>query len=181
MIRGSKIILRTVRENELDNVYQMVCDINEKGPFWHLKIPSYREFKNEFETNGLWGNNEGRMLICTHEGLIIGEILFFQGLDYQSGHEIGYELFKREYEGKGYMTEAINLFCGYMFSCKPINRLQINVMKGNTASRRVAEKVGFVYEGTMRKATWHHSTWHDLELFSILREEASHLLNFYVV
>lgn len=171
MIKGKKVVLRTIMEKDLELVYQLICDINSKGPYWHLIIPSDRDFKREFERTGHWGANEGRMLIMDYEEHYLGELLYFKGLDYQSGFEVGYELFHPSYGGKGYMSEALQLFCAYMFACYPINRLQVNVMKGNLGSRRVAEHCGFTYEGTMREATFHNGKYHDLELFSILRDE----------
>ena len=175
MNKGKKVLLRTIQKKELDIVYRLICDINHKGPYWHLVIPSEREFIREYENNGFWGRDEGRMLIMDHEENYLGELLFFKGLDYQAGYEIGYELFHPSYGGKGYMSEALMLFCSYLFACYPINRLQVNVMKENFGSRKVAERCGFTYEGTMRKATFHNGSYHDLDLFSILREECPSL------
>ncbi|MBP7176714.1 MAG: GNAT family N-acetyltransferase [Thermoclostridium sp.] len=175
MIKGEKILLRTFQRKDLESVYRLICDINNKGPYWHLSIPSEAEFVDEFNKTGLWGKDEGRMLIMNHDEQYLGELLFFRGLEYQSGYEIGYELFHPSHGGKGYMSEALQLFCAYMFAIHPINRLQVNVMRDNTGSRRVAEHCGFVYEGTMRKATFHNGKYHDLELFSILREECPSL------
>jgi len=176
MIRGKKVLLRTIREYELDVVYDLICDINNKGPYWHLVIPSERDFKNEFYKTGLWGPDEGRMLIMDQNNeSYLGELLYFKGLDYQAGYEVGYELFHPSYSGKGYMTEALQLFCAYLFACYPINRIQVNCMKDNIGSRRVAEHCGFKHEGTMRRATFHNGRYHDLDLFSILREECPSL------
>jgi len=69
------------------------------------------------------------------------------------------------------MSEALLLFCAYMFSIRPINRIQVNMMEGNIASERVAIKCGFTYEGTMRKATFNQGEYHNLKLYSLLREE----------
>ena len=171
MITGKNIILRTVHPDELDSLYERIHDINEKGPFWHLTIQSAAEFTKEYNQNGFWSMAEGRMLILTKEGLMIGELLYFKGLDYQSGYEVGYELFNKEYSGTGYMSEALLLFCAYMFSVRPINRIQVNVMEGNTGSSKVVEKCGFAYEGTMRQATFHRGEYHNLKLYSLLREE----------
>jgi len=172
MIKGKKVLLRTIRERELDIVYDLICDINNKGRYWHLIIPSERDFKNEYYRTGLWSANEGRMLIMDlDDENYLGELLYFKGLDYQSGYEIGYELFHPSYSGKGYMSEALMLFCAYLFACYPINRVQVNCMKDNIGSRKVAEHCGFTYEGTMRRATFHNGKYHDLDLFSLLREE----------
>lgn len=176
MIKGRKVLLRTIRENELDTVYDLICDINNKGPYWHLIIPSERDFKKEFYKTGFWSQNEGRILIMDYNNEnYLGELLYFKGLDYQSGFEVGYELFHPSYSGKGYMSEALLLFCAYLFACYPINRIQVNCMKDNTGSRKVAERCGFTYEGTMRKATFHNGRYHDLDLFSLLREECPSL------
>ncbi len=171
MISGKNIILRTIKPNELDDIYKRITHINSKGPYWHLAIQSSGEFVKEFHQTGFWSLEEGRMLILTKEERIIGELLYFKGLDYQSGYEVGYELFSPEFSGKGYMSEALLLFCAYMFSIRPINRIQVNVMEGNLASQKVAEKCGFTYEGTMRRATFHQGEYHNLKLFSLLREE----------
>lgn len=175
MITGKKVILRTVAPEEVDYLYGLITDINKKGPFWHLQIPPLNKFREEYRKDGFWSLEEGRMLILSHEGDYVGEILYFKGLDYQSGYEVGYELFDMAYAGKGYMTEALMLFCAYMFAIRPINRLQVNVMSQNIPSSRVAEKCGFTYEGTMRQATFHNGVYHDLKLYSLLREECPSL------
>lgn len=175
MITGKSIILRTVTPHELDELYRLVSQVNKKGPYWHLTFESRGEFAKEFNETSFWSNEEGRMLILTKSEEIIGEILYFKGLDYQAGYEVGYELFDSEYSGRGYMSEALLLFCAYMFYARPINRIQVNVMEGNLASRRVVEKCGFTYEGTMRRATFHGGQYHNLRLYSLLREECPSL------
>ncbi len=175
MIYGKNVVLRTVYPHEVDHVYELVTYINAKGRFWHLSFPSSSEFTREFNRSGFWSTDEGRMLILSHQGDYIGEILYFKGLDYQSGYEVGYELFDERFQGHGYMSEALLLFCAYMFSIRPINRIQVNTMEGNIASARVAEKCGFTYEGTMRKATFNQGEYHNLKLYSLLREECPSL------
>lgn len=171
MITGKNVILRTISPEEVDYVYGLITNINKKGPFWHLHIPPLNQFRKEYREHGFWSREEGRMLILSLEGDYVGEILYFKGLDYQSGHEIGYELFDKSFAGKGYMSEALLLFCAYMFAVWPINRLQVNIMSQNIPSIRVVEKCGFTYEGTMRQATFHNGIYHDLRLYSLLRDE----------
>ncbi len=47
-------------------------------------------------------------------------------------------------------------------------RIELRVAPGNTASRRVAEKAGFVYEGLLRNAAHVHSGRVDLEMWSLV-------------
>jgi ribosomal-protein-alanine N-acetyltransferase len=173
MIAGKKVVLRTVRPEEVDYVHSLISDINRKGPFWHLTIQPLNIFRQEYAKSGFWGMDEGRMLVMSHDGDYLGEILYFKGLDYQSGYEVGYELFDVKFRGHGYMTEALSLFCSYMFAVRPINRIQVNIMSDNIPSIRVVEKCGFTYEGTMRSATFHNGRYHDLRLYSLLKEECA--------
>lgn len=184
MLKGRRITLRTIRPDELDRVYRQISDINAKGPWWHLDLPSEQAFRREYADNGCWGEREGRMLIVPNEAddspfspgfAPIGELIYFRGLDYQAGVEIGYEIFQAAHYGKGYMSEALLLFCSWLFEVRPFNRVQVNLMRENSGSRRVAEKCGFIHEGTMRSATFHRGRYHDLELFSLLREECPRL------
>ena len=181
MLRGKRVTLRTIRPDELDIVYRHISDINAKGPWWHLDLPSEQAFRREYAENGCWGEREGRMLILPNDAddspfatqfAPVGELIYFRGLDYQAGVEIGYEIFQTKDYGKGYMTEALQLFGAWLFAVRPFNRVQVNLMTENTGSRRVAEKCGFRHEGTMRAATFHRGTYHDLDLFSLLREES---------
>lgn len=52
--------------------------------------------------------------------------------------------------GKGYMTEAARAVCGFGFDRLGLGRIVWRAHVGNVASRRVAEKVGFVVEGVQR-------------------------------
>lgn len=172
MMKGKSIILRTVREADLDEMICLNSDVQEKGEYWPLSIPSEPGFKKRFCESGLWENDTGAMLITAHDGQLLGEIWFFRGWWYQEGYEIGYQLYRSEDRRKGYMTEALRLFSAYLFAAKPIPRLQVNVNAGNLASRRVAEKCGFLHDGTMRKAVFQRGRYVDLALYSLLREES---------
>jgi ribosomal-protein-alanine N-acetyltransferase len=48
------------------------------------------------------------------------------------------------------------------------HRVEVRVAPGNTASRRVAEKAGFTYEGLLRNAGHVHSGRVDLEVWSLV-------------
>ena len=76
-----------------------------------------------------------------------------------------------------YVEEALKLFSAYLFELKSINRLEICVFDGNVPSRRIAEKCGYIYEGTMRQAYFARGKYHDLQFFSILREECPLLID----
>lgn len=55
--------------------------------------------------------------------------------------------------------------------------MQLNIHPANAASKKVAEKAGFAFEGLMRGCWFHRGEYHDLEIWSLLRDEAATLRN----
>lgn len=53
-------------------------------------------------------------------------------------------------EGKGYASEAVRLIAAVAFERCKVIRLEITCEETNTRSARVAERMGFQYEGTLR-------------------------------
>jgi ribosomal-protein-alanine N-acetyltransferase len=76
------------------------------------------------------------------------------------GAHIGYWI-DREYAGRGYTTEAVNLLTEYGFSVLALHRIEINLRPENAASRRVAEKAGYVLEGERPRYLHIDGDWRD--------------------
>lgn len=64
--------------------------------------------------------------------------------------ELGYYI-DEKYEGKGIVTRATSLIIDHCFSELKLDKLYIRTHEGNISSRKVAEKNGFLLEGTIRK------------------------------
>ncbi|MCW4011562.1 MAG: GNAT family N-acetyltransferase, partial [Candidatus Bathyarchaeota archaeon] len=100
----------------------------------------------------------------------IGDVGFY---DWEKKHrraEIGYILGK-QYWGKGIMTEAIKAALDYGFNEMNLNRIQALIDPRNDASKKVAEKHGFKYEGTFRDYEYEYGDFIDLNMYSVLKRE----------
>jgi [ribosomal protein S5]-alanine N-acetyltransferase len=84
--------------------------------------------------------------------------------------EVGYWL-GVPYWRKGYMAEAVGLICHFCFHHLKAEVVQGGAFAGNHASRRVMEKAGFNFEGTLRRELCKDEKWIDLWHLAILREE----------
>lgn len=175
MLKGQKIILRTVREKDLEMLYALTSDIANRGEYFPHTLRSEVDFKKNFQEHGFWSEDEYRFLICDHADRILGTIWCNRD-GYYEGYEIGYILYEAGSRGKGYVSEALTMFIKYLFSTLPFNRLKISILPGNTASRRVAEKCGFKHEGVARGAFFHNGRHYDVEEFSLLRGEIERTL-----
>ncbi len=70
--------------------------------------------------------------------------------------------------GFGIAAEAVDAVAVALILEHGFQRLELRVAPGNTASRRVAEKAGFTYEGLLRNAGYVHSGRVDLEIWSLV-------------
>jgi RimJ/RimL family protein N-acetyltransferase len=71
--------------------------------------------------------------------------------------------------GRGVATEATRLTRDWGFANTDLVRIEVLVAVGNVASRRVAEKSGAVYEGTLRSRLLVHGTRHDAAMYAFIR------------
>ena len=71
--------------------------------------------------------------------------------------------------GRGLAARAVETISGWAFEEIGFNRLNIQHSTENLASCRVADKTGFVLEGTLRQAIRHVDGWHDWHLHGRLR------------
>lgn len=81
-----------------------------------------------------------------------GEVIGGISLRNIEGHkaEIGYWL-SEKYWGRGIMTKAVKLVCGFGFGKLRLRRIYATLFSNNRASARVLEKAGFKREGLLRK------------------------------
>ena len=89
MIRGKNVTLRTVREGDLDSLFAFLSDIENRGEFFPIMIPSEAIFKKDFRDTGFWQEGFGRLLICDKNERIVGSIWYFKTASYYDGLEIG--------------------------------------------------------------------------------------------
>ena len=77
----------------------------------------------------------------------------------------------RDYMNKGYATEAAVEMLKFGFSILGYNKISGICMSKNPASRRVMEKLGMTYEGTLRSDLLKDGIYYDIDRLSILKDE----------
>ena len=79
-----------------------------------------------------------------------------------------------DFWNKGYITEALSEILKFGFETLEINRIEAEVMQGNTASERVLAKLGFANEGVLRDWMYWNDKHYNMTMFSLLRKEYKH-------
>ena len=170
MLRGTSVMLRPALATDLDRLYAAHIDIASRGAFFPRSIQSEATFKRSFSETGFWGPDEGTFLILDGDELA-GHIEFFKPVNYWDSLELSYQLYDSKFAGRGFVTESVQLTVDYLFATKKWNRVQLVIVPENAASRRIAEKCGFVLEGTVRGAFFNEGRNHDVVLYSLLRAD----------
>jgi [ribosomal protein S5]-alanine N-acetyltransferase len=171
VLTGQSVTLRQVREADLEALYDAHTNISNRGAFFPLGVTSEASFRREFAENGYWQKTEGMLLIVNREDEIAGHIEFFRPVSYWDAFELSYQLYDDRYAGHGFVTEAVQLLVDYLFGAKKEHRIHLVIVPDNTPSRRIAEKCGFVLEGTVRGAFFNNGRNHDVVLYSLLRSD----------
>jgi RimJ/RimL family protein N-acetyltransferase len=171
MLKGKSITLRPVHAADVEILYGHHTDIENRGDYFPRGILSEPMFRKQFQENGLWGNEEGMLLIVNAADEILGHIEFFKTVNYLDEYELSYQIYDSNLRGKGVMTEAVNLMVRYLFETKRMNRIRLVIHPDNKASRRLAEKCGFQHEGTARAAWYNKGKHHDVEIYAILHDD----------
>lgn len=86
---------------------------------------------------------------------------------------IGYDLCS-DHWNRGYMSEALTAVMKYGFETLAINRIEAEVMPGNTASETLLQKNGFRKEGLLREWMYWDDRHFDMCMYSCLRRDSSY-------
>ena len=87
--------------------------------------------------------------------------------------EIGFTL-AREYQGKGFASEAVPLLLDYAFGTLGLHRVVAIADCRNTPSVALLERVGMRREGHFIENVWFKGGWADEYLYAVLKDEWLH-------
>ncbi|MFK7950615.1 MAG: GNAT family N-acetyltransferase [Saprospiraceae bacterium] len=84
--------------------------------------------------------------------------------------EIGYWI-AQDMQGKGIVTKSIKRLINYGFKHLDLNRILIRVATENFKSKRIPQRLGFTYEGTLRSDLFQNNRFLDIEIYGLLKSE----------
>ena len=85
--------------------------------------------------------------------------------------EVGIMIGEKEYQSKGFGTEAMKVLLEFGFRTVNLNRIQLRVYEFNSRAINSYNKIGFIEEGRMREAFFINGEYHDVIFMSILQKE----------
>jgi RimJ/RimL family protein N-acetyltransferase len=173
-LRGEHLLLRPLRSEELDTVWQ--ARVNDETAPWMSTPQAYERLRQRVANSGEFVDGWLDLGIETG-GRLVGEVdarrpprTMPEGV-----FELGISLFDVSDRGRGLGTEAIRLLTRYLFEREEARRVQASTWVENHAMRRVFEKLGFVEEGVLRSFMPSERGRDDYVLYAIVQADRSRL------
>ncbi len=166
-----RLILRGWRLDDLNDLYEYAKN-TQVGPLagWKphsSKAESLSVLKYYMENDDRWA------IVLKEKGKVIGSVNLKpdENRGKYDARLISFAL-SVDYWGNGYMTEAVKRIIKYAFEEINIDLLSVFHYPQNFRSKRVIEKCGFQYEGTIQKGNQRYDGQiFDTVCYSILKSE----------
>jgi ribosomal-protein-alanine N-acetyltransferase len=171
----SRLILRSVSEADADAIFDYCQSPNmTRFTLWdtHQSRDDTLKFIREYVQAHYLEHVPEPLGICQKDrpDWVIGVVGCRWNKHANHCMEMGYAIGER-FWGKGLMVEAAQGLLDFVFASYDVERVQAHCMAENTASERVMQKLGMVFEGTVRSGLLHRGRFWDMRLYSILRSE----------
>lgn len=172
-LETERLLLEKLRPENTDDMYEYASDSAvTKYLLWspHLNLYETRGFidyaKHKYKTGEFfdWGLN------LKDSGKFIGTVGFTTIDPDNERAELGYVL-SPKYWHMGLMSEALNRVIRFAFDDCDFRRLELKIMSGNENSKRIAAKLGFLYEGTLRQYMIIKGKPEDVCIYSLLKQD----------
>jgi RimJ/RimL family protein N-acetyltransferase len=150
-IVGRTVVMRPFREDEL----QRLLDITATWPVddgIHWGPREHDGLQRKIEVSGEW-TDEGQLdLAVESEGRLVGDAQArsIRGAMPRGVFELGIEVFDDADRGRGLGGAAVAELTRFLFRDEEAIRVQLSTDVDNGAMRRVAERLGFAFEGVLR-------------------------------
>ena len=170
---SKRIYLRKMSVCDADDMFEYARkETVTKYLLWspHPSPSATRMYLSNIQKDYSRGLHHEWAIICKSNEKMIGTVGFTRIDTINSIGEIGYVL-SDKYWGMGLAAEAAEIILSIGFDYLELERIEIRYMAENIASRRVGEKLGMKYEGTLRNYMFVKNKFRDISISSILQYE----------
>jgi ribosomal-protein-alanine N-acetyltransferase len=174
MLEGTRVRLRTLTGDDIEEWYRRRVDLANRGDYFPLGLRSEATHRNGFAKDGFWGPDEGLMAIVDELEAIVGYVHFERVVGDVDELELRLSHLPRVPRAR-VCRPALGLFVSYLFATRAdMNRARLDIHPDNAASIRVAVWSGFP-EGRIRQGRFHRGRRHDTLVYGLVRSDLDKL------
>jgi RimJ/RimL family protein N-acetyltransferase len=172
MLEGEKVILRTIKKDDIDHWMRWYndADVLKYFPPGVMYGVTW-EGEEEFYNNARKSPDSKVYTIMTVEGKVIGIIALNNINREWRNAAIGITIGEKDKWGKGYGADAMRVLVKFAFERMNLHRIYLHVSGLNQGGVKCYEKIGFKSEGVLREDRYLDGKYHDTLVMGILRGE----------
>jgi RimJ/RimL family protein N-acetyltransferase len=173
MLKSQRLILRSFTRDDLPRMCLFNNDVEvELAGGGDPPMPqSLERLQAEFDQETAKGGRDGAHFAIEADTKLIGQIVLHRFSETHRTCELGIAIGDKDYWGKGYGREAIELILDYAFRFRNQRKVFLTVNGNNDRAIRAYRACGFVEEGRWRSHVWSGGEYIDLVCMGILRDE----------
>jgi RimJ/RimL family protein N-acetyltransferase len=169
------VVLRAFRPDELSRLVELTrATPSDDGVHWGPRSES--ELRERIDRSGTWSNGQLSFAVES-EGRLVGEVQArnHRGAMPPGVFELGIELYEEADRGRGLGSSAIRGITRYLFEREDAHRVQLSTDVENRAMRRTAERLGFAFEGVLRRFMPTRRGPRDYAMYALTRDDWEHV------
>jgi ribosomal-protein-alanine N-acetyltransferase len=176
-LEGERVLLRRLRVSDASEMYDYARrESVTRYLLWspHPDPEHTRQYLSYVQGRYRVGEFYDWAIVDKASGKMIGTCGFPMISEANNSAEVGYVLHP-DFWGKGYATEVLRILLSFAFKTLGLHRVEARCFEEHAASRRVMEKCGMRYEGSLRDALLVKGRYESVAVYSILNDsQASH-------
>lgn len=169
-LRDGDVVLRALGEQDVEGCYEQCVD--PASVRWtHAPTPYTRDMAREFCSDvaaRAWAHDTEWVFAVEHQGAYAGNIALRN--DGHGRAEVAYGAHPAA-RGTGTMERAVRLLLEWGFTEKSLSTVTWRAKRGNWASRKLAWRLGFSFDGVLRHSYEHRGALGDGWIGSLLADE----------
>jgi RimJ/RimL family protein N-acetyltransferase len=173
MIRGKLCRLRAIEAADVDSYHSWIND-EDTNQWRGLHHPQSREACTKWiELQRTQRPEALSLAVETSDGILVGLIGLSEICARSRRAEVWIYLGSKPHWNQGIGEDSVRTLCNYAFDQMNLFRISLECNPEYSNVVKCYEKVGFVREGTLRKAYYRHGEFRDTCIMGLLRDEFS--------
>jgi RimJ/RimL family protein N-acetyltransferase len=171
MLRGKKVILRTLERSDLQRLQEMERNVEIEviaAGAWYPR--PFESFERSFQKYTV-DDPEPSWFGIEADGNLIGLADLHHKDRFVGKAEVGITIYDPDYLGKGYGRDAMRVLCDWAFRIQGFRRLYLEVFSHNERAIRAYRACGFVEEGRLREHAYCDGQYVDMIVMGLMRDE----------
>jgi RimJ/RimL family protein N-acetyltransferase len=170
MLRGEKVLLRAVEREDLKILHNLERDLElvllADGTWQPVPLATWeKDFEKHVE------DEDRAWFVIEADGKVIGSTGLHHRERRLGSSAFGISIHDRDYLGKGYGRDAIDVLLNWAFQIQNYRRIWLETWAINERAIRCYRGLGFVEEGRLREQGYYNGNYFDVVLMGMLRSE----------